>query len=83
MVRLGMMTVHKCQAVIGAGRWRTPNAKLMAIIVASASFGPLHVRAVQNVLAPFVGFRDGSPDDDKSDKQNRFDEHVSILRQKP
>jgi hypothetical protein len=51
--------------------------KLMAIIVASVSVDPLHVRAVQNVLVPLVGFHDGSPDDDgESDKQNRFDDHV-------
>jgi hypothetical protein len=42
----------------------------MAIIVASDSIDPLHVRAVQNVLVPFVGFRDGRPDDgEESDRQ--------------
>jgi hypothetical protein len=72
-----MMTVRKCQAVIVAGRWRNPRVKLMAIIVASVSIHALHVRAVQNVLVPLVGFHDGSPDDDgESDKQNRFDDHV-------
>src|SRR5713226_8199439 len=35
IVRLGMMTVHKCQAVVVAGRWRNPRGKLIAIIVAS------------------------------------------------
>src|ERR1700736_3575201 len=35
IVRLGMMTVHKCQAVVAAGSWRNPRVKLMAIIVAS------------------------------------------------
>jgi hypothetical protein len=70
-VRLGMMTVHKCQAVVAAGSWRNPRAKLMAIIVASVSIDPLQVRAVQNVLVPFVSLHDGGPDDgDESDKQN-------------
>jgi hypothetical protein len=37
----------------------------------SVSIDPLHVRAVQNVMVPLVGFHDGSPDDgDESDKQN-------------
>jgi hypothetical protein len=64
-----MMTVHKCQAVVFAGRWRNPRAKVTAIIVASVSIDPLHVRAVQNVLAPLEGFHDGGPDaDGKSDK---------------
>jgi hypothetical protein len=72
-----MMTVCKCQAVVVAGRWRNPRVKLMAIIVASVSINPLHVRAVQNVLVPLVGFHDGSPDDDgESDKQNRFGDHI-------
>jgi hypothetical protein len=32
------------------------------------SIGPLHVRAVQNVLAPLLGFHDDSPiGDDESD----------------
>jgi hypothetical protein len=56
-----MMTVHKCQAVVVTGRWRNPRVKLMAIIVASVSIDPLDVRAVQNVLVPFVSFHDGSP----------------------
>ena len=72
-----MMTVHKCQAVVVAGSWRNPRVKLMAIIVASVSIDPLHVRAVQNVLVPFVGFHDGRPDDgEESDRQNHFDDHV-------
>ena len=72
-----MMTVHKCQAVVGAGSWRNPRVKLMAIIVASVSIDPPYVRAVQNVMVPLVGFHDGSPDDDdEGDKQNRFDDHV-------
>src|ERR1700722_6908263 len=76
IVRLGMMTVRKCQAVVLSGRWRNPRAKLMAIITASVAIDPLLVRAVQNVLVPFVGFHDGSPDDDcDSDKQSRFDDH--------
>jgi hypothetical protein len=34
-------------------------------------------------LAPFVGFHDGRSDDgDEGDKQNRFDDHISILRTK-
>lgn len=71
------MTVRKCQAVVVAGRWRNPRAKLMAIITASVAIDPLHVRPVQNVLVPFVGFHDGSPDDDgDSDKQSRFDDHL-------
>ena len=49
----------------------------MAIIVASVSIDPLHVRAVQNVLVPFVGFHDGRPDDgEESDRQNHFDDHL-------
>jgi hypothetical protein len=72
-----MMTVRKCQAAVDAGRWRKPRAKLMTIIVASVPIDPLHVRAVQNVLAPLVGFHDGNSDDDgESDKQNRFNDHV-------
>ena len=72
-----MMTVHKCQAVVVAGSWRNPRAKLMAIIVASISIARLYVRAVQNVMAPLVGFHDGGPDDDdERDKQKRFDDHV-------
>ncbi len=35
IVRLGMMTVRKCQAVVVARRWLTPRVKLMAVIVAS------------------------------------------------
>ena len=51
----------------------------MAIITASVVIDPLLVRAVQNVLVPFVGFHDGSPyDDGESDKQNRFDDHLFI-----
>ena len=77
IVRLGMMTVHKCQAVVVAGCWRNPRVKLLAIIVASVLIDPLHVRAVQNVLVPLVGFHDGRPDDgEESDRQNRFDDHV-------
>ena len=72
-----MMTVHKCQAVVFVGRWRNPRAKLMAIIVASVSIARLYVRAVQNIMAPLVGFHDGGPDnDDERDKQKRFDDHV-------
>jgi hypothetical protein len=49
----------------------------MAIITASVAIDPLLVRAVQNVLVPFVGLHDGSPDDDgDSDKQSRFDDHL-------
>lgn len=44
------------------------------------SIDPLHVRAVQYVLVPLVGFNDGSPDnDDESDEQNRFDDHFAVL----
>jgi hypothetical protein len=72
-----MITVRKCHALVVAGRWLNPRVKLMAIIAASVSIDPLHVRAVQNVLVPLVGFHDGRPDDDaESDKQNRFDDHV-------
>jgi hypothetical protein len=72
-----MMTVHKCQAIVVAGSWRTPRVKLMTSIVASVSIARLYVRAVQNVTAPLVGFHDGGPDDDdERDKQNRFDDHV-------
>jgi hypothetical protein len=49
----------------------------MALIVASVSIVRLYVRAVQNVMAPLVGFHDGCPDDDdERDKQKRFDDHV-------
>ena len=80
-----MMTVHKCQAVVAAGSWRNPRAKLMAIIVASVSIARLYVRAVKNVMAPLVGFHDGGPDhDDERDKQKRFDDHVfDPFRQRP
>jgi hypothetical protein len=77
-----MMTVHKCQAVVVAGSWRNPRAKLMAIIVASVSIARLYLRAVQNVMVPFVSLHDGSRDDgsrddgNESDKQTRFDDHV-------
>jgi hypothetical protein len=72
-----MMTVHKCQAVVAAGSWRNPRVKLMAIIMASVSIVRLYVRAVQNVMVPLVGFHDRGPDDDdKRDKQKRFDDHV-------
>jgi hypothetical protein len=65
MVRLGMMTVHKCQLLVVAGR------RIMA-----SSIDPLEVRAVQNVLMPLEGFYDGGPSgDDKSDKQNCSDDH--------
>jgi hypothetical protein len=45
----------------------------MAIITASVAVDPLPVRAVQNVLVPFVGLRDGRPDDDG---ESRFDDHL-------
>src|SRR5882757_10796879 len=35
IVRLGMMTVHKCQALVIAGRWINPRVRRMAIIVPS------------------------------------------------
>jgi hypothetical protein len=77
MLRLGMTTVHKCQAVFSAGSWRNPRLKLMAVIEASVSIVRLYVRAVQNIMAPLVGFRDDCPDDDNErDKQKRFDDHV-------
>jgi hypothetical protein len=69
-VRLGMMTVHKCQAVAAAGTRRNPRVKLMAIIVASVSIDP------PNVMVPLVRLHDCGPDDDdKRDKQKRFDDH--------
>ena len=71
IVRRGMMTVHKCQALVIAGRWINPRVRRMAIIVPFlvGSIDPLQVRAVQNVLMPLVGFHDGSPSgDDESDK---------------
>jgi hypothetical protein len=46
IVRLGMMTVCKCQALVVAGRWLNPRVKLMAVIEASGSIDPLHVRAM-------------------------------------
>jgi hypothetical protein len=58
------MTVNKCQDVVAAGSWRNPKVKLMAVIVPSISIARLYVRAVQNVMAPLVGFHDGGPDDD-------------------
>ena len=49
----------------------------MPIIVSSISIARLYVRAVQDVMAPLVGFHDGGPnDDDERDKQKRFDDHV-------
>ena len=49
----------------------------MAIIVASVSIARLYLRAVQNVMVPFVSLHDGSRDDgNESDKQTRFDDHV-------
>jgi hypothetical protein len=69
IVRLGMMTVCKCQALVVAGSWLNPSVKLMAVIVPSGSIEPLHVRAVKNVVAPLEGFHDGGPDaEGKSDK---------------
>jgi hypothetical protein len=41
-----MMTVCKCQALVVAGRWLNPRVKLMAVIEASGSIDPLHVRAM-------------------------------------
>ena len=35
IVRLGMMTVHKCQALVILGRWINPRVRRMAIIVPS------------------------------------------------
>src|SRR3954447_26064694 len=44
------------------------------------SIDPLEVRAVQNVLMPLVGFHDArARNDDKTEKQKRGDDHVSIL----
>jgi hypothetical protein len=69
-----MVTVHKCQAVFSAGSWRDSRVKLMASIVASISIVRLYVRAVQNVMAPIVGFHDGCSDDAaERDKKKRFD----------
>ena len=49
----------------------------MAVIEASISIVRIYVRAVQNVMAPLVGFHDSCPDDDNErDKQKRFDDHV-------
>jgi len=49
----------------------------MAVIEASVSIVRIYVRAVQNVMAPLVGFHDGCPDDDdERDKQKSFDDHV-------
>jgi hypothetical protein len=71
------MTLHKCQAVFSSGSWRNPTVKLMAVIEASVSIVRIYVRAVQNVMAPLVGFHYSCPDDDNErDKQKRFDDHV-------
>ncbi len=35
IVRLGMMTVRKCQALVVVGRWLNRRVKLMVVIVAS------------------------------------------------
>jgi hypothetical protein len=35
IVRLGMMTVRKCQALVIAGRWLNPRVRRMAVIVPS------------------------------------------------
>src|SRR4051794_102384 len=44
------------------------------------SIDPLEVRAVQNVLMPLIGLHDaGAGNDDKTEKQKRGDDHVSIL----
>ena len=68
------MTVHKCQAVVASGSWRNPKVKLMAVIVPSISIAAFYVRAVQNVMAPIVGFHDGCSDDAaERDKKKRFD----------
>jgi hypothetical protein len=62
MVRLGMMTVCRCQVLVAAGRGLNARVKRMAVIILShaGSIGPLDGRAVQNVMVPPVGFRDGS-----------------------
>jgi hypothetical protein len=70
------MTVHKCQAVAAAGGWRNPKVKLMAIIVTSVSIDLPLCTGRTNVMVPLVGFHDRGPDDDdKRDKQKRFDDH--------
>jgi hypothetical protein len=72
-----MMTVHKCQAVLVAGSWRNPRAKLMAIIVASVSIAPHLCRDRTESHGATRRLSHGSPDDDdESDKQDRFDDHV-------
>jgi len=38
IVRLGMMTVRKCQALVIAGRWLNPRVRRMAVIVLSCGF---------------------------------------------
>ena len=42
----------------------------MAIIVVSISIARLYVRAIQNVMAPLVGFYDGGPNDE-DERDNR------------
>jgi hypothetical protein len=70
IVRLGMMTVRKCQARVIAGRWLNPRVRRMAVIVAPVgSISPLHIRAVQNVLLPLVGFHDDSPTGDRESEK--------------
>jgi hypothetical protein len=71
-----MMTVYKCQVVVAAGSSRNPRVTLMAIIVASVSIDPHLCTGRTDVMVPLVGFHDRSPDDDKRDKQKRFDDHV-------
>jgi hypothetical protein len=46
IVRLGMMTVCKCQTLVVAGRWLDPRVKLMAVIGAFILIDPLHVWAI-------------------------------------
>jgi hypothetical protein len=72
-----MMTVHKCQAVVVAERWRNPILKLMAIIVASVSVEQPSCTARTERPAATRCFHDVSPDDDgETEKQNRFDDHA-------
>jgi hypothetical protein len=72
-----MMTVHKCQAVVVAGSWRNPRAKLMAVIVASVSIdAPSRTGRRERPGATRRLFHGSPDDDDESDKQDRFDDHV-------
>src|SRR5258705_8322092 len=76
IVRLGMMTVRKCQALVIAGRWLNPKVRRMAVIVPSCGLNePASFWAVQNVLVPLVGFHDDSSTGDRESDSFRHKIH--------